>query len=258
MRIASLASGSGGNAYIVESQGCRIMIDDGLSHRETLRRAAVLGIDLDSIAAILLTHDHADHVFGLAAFHGKHPEVPVYANAMTALATRRSDRLGDAFRYFENTQEFEIGPFAVSAFPIPHDAADPVGFIVKADGKTYFHCCDLGVGLDAIGCHLALADMATLEFNHDPGMLMESSRPPHLKQRICGQRGHLSNYDASALVRRFASPNLKALLMGHMSGECNEKNLALAVLDATLAEMGRADIRRIVLSQDEPMGFFDA
>lgn len=258
MRIASLASGSGGNAYVIESQGRRIMIDDGLSHKEILGRAAMLGIDLDSIEAILLTHDHADHVFGLPAFHGKHPGALVFANMATALATRRGDRLGDAFRYFENGQRFEIGPFSVCAFPIPHDAADPVGFTIEADGKTYFHCCDLGVALDAVGCHLALADIATLEFNHDPEMLMESNRPAHIKQRIRGQRGHLSNSDAASLVRKFAAPRLHTILMGHMSGECNEKNLALAILDETLSAIGRTDIVRTVLSQDEPMGFFDA
>lgn len=258
MKIASLASGSGGNAYLLESCGRHILVDDGLSLRELGTRARTLGVDLPQIEAILVTHDHADHTCGLGVFHAKFPSVPMFANQATADAVRHAKKLADAFYFFEPAQEFEAGPFSVTAFAIPHDAADPVGFMVRADGKTYFHGCDIGTPLDAIGYHLSLADIATLEFNHDPQMLFASRRSEPLKQRIRGPRGHLSNDDAASLVSRFASSGLKTLLMGHISSECNTPHLAESALADAMRAAGRDEIEHVVLPQDVPTRFFDA
>lgn len=253
MKTVSLASGSGGNAYVVESQGRLLLIDCGICHKELKRRLEDVGFALEAICGVVITHEHNDHVKGLAVLHKRHPYIPFFANLMTAEAVETfCVSLAGAFTVFENGMEFDVGPFQVSAFSIPHDVCDPVGYIVKADGVTYFHATDIGTPLDSIGVKLSLADVATLESNHDIVLLNSSDRPEALKARIRGPRGHLCNEDAAALVRRFASPRLRHLSLAHLSQECNEPLLVKRLFSQTLAEINRPDISLEILSQDEP------
>ena len=243
LRIVSLGSGSSGNVYIVEDESAALMIDCGLSCRETGKRAEAAGVNLAKVRAILFTHDHSDHTKGLRTFHKHNPEVALFANYGTAAAIARDTGIAeDEFYLFENGQSFEVGPFEVLPFPIPHDVPDPVGYLVKKSGLTYFHVTDCGSPIDSVGRMLATADLATLESDYDPGLLATSDRDESLKRRIRGPRGHLSNDDAADLVRRYASPKLKYLALAHLSGECNEPVLAERTMRATLAAMGREDI----------------
>ncbi|MGN0855124.1 MAG: MBL fold metallo-hydrolase [Kiritimatiellia bacterium] len=252
MRVVSLASGSKGNAYCVEAQGAVLLIDCGLCCRELERRLRAAGLAPAQIVAAAFTHNHGDHVDGLPVFHRHYPAVELLSNLMTAGAIASQQKMDEAdFSPFENGQEFDIGPFRVRAFSIPHDVPDPVGYLVTADGETYFHCTDCGTPIDSVGVKLAEADVATLESNHDPVMLHDSPRHESLKHRIRGPRGHLSNDQAADLVRRFASPRLKRLALAHLSGECNVPHLAENTMRATLAEMNRADIALRILAQDE-------
>ena len=233
MKVIPLASSSSGNAYVVETEGSAVLVDCGICYK----RLKDIAID-----AVLITHSHTDHVSGLNTLL-KHRDIPVYANAMTAEAVAYECKLDDsAFVCFENGQEFEVGAFTVSAFSIPHDTSDPVGYLLRADGETYFHGTDIGTPLDSIGLKLAEATIATLESNHDPVMLRTSGRPPSLIQRIAGPRGHLSNDQACDLVRRFASPRLRKLYLAHLSHQCNAEHLALNAMLETLREIGRADV----------------
>ena len=242
MQIISLASGSKGNATVVEHDGAAILIDCGVCLK-TLR-----GYEID---AVLVTHSHGDHVDGLKTLL-RHRDIPVYANVMTAETLVHEYGVADSsFVCFENGQPFDIGRFAIQPFSIPHDTSDPVGFLVSAGGVTYFHGTDIGTPLDSVGLKLAEADVATLESNHDPVMLRTSGRPPSLIQRIAGARGHLSNEQACELVRRFASPRLRRLALAHLSRDCNAPHLAEEAMRATLAEMGRDDVELKVLSQNE-------
>ena len=157
----------------------------------------------------------------------------------------------DEFSVFENGQDFEIGPFAVKPFSIPHDTSDPVGFLV-ADGESrYFHATDIGTPLESIGANLSEADIATLESNHDSVLLRRSGRPLSLIQRIAGPRGHLSNDQACDLVRRFASPRLRKLALAHLSRDCNEPHVAEGAMRTMLGEIGRTDIELRILRQNE-------
>lgn len=249
MRIVSLGSGSKGNAYLVRENEDALLIDCGLNWKTFSAR---LGEEKATFHGVLLTHSHVDHVQGLKLFLKHHPEVSVFANAMTAETVERDCGLEDsAFCCFENGQVFEAGPFAVHPFSIPHDTSDPVGYLVRGNDATYFHGTDIGSPLDSIGVKLAQADLATLESNHDPVLLHNSGRSPSLIQRIYGPRGHLSNDQAAELVRRFASPKLKALALAHLSRDCNTPHLAEKVMRETLKEMGREDIALKVLAQDE-------
>ena len=239
MKIVPLASSSSGNAYVVETEGSAVLVDCGICYKQ-LKDIAV--------DAVLITHSHLDHISGLKMLL-KHRDIPVYANVMTAEAVAHECGLDDsAFVCFENGQEFEVGAFTVSAFSIPHDTSDPVGYLLKADGETYFHGTDIGTPFDSIGLKLAEATVATLESNHDPVMLRQSGRPPYLIQRIAGPRGHLSNDQACELVRKFASPRLKKLFLAHLSHQCNSEHIAICSMRETLRNMGREDIELEVAS----------
>ena len=246
MRIVSLASGSKGNAYLVEHAGEAVLIDCGICYKRLK--------DVE-FSAVLVTHSHDDHVSGLKTLLS-HRDVPVYANEMTAEAVVHGCGVADdAFVCFENGQSFSVGPFEISPFSIPHDTSDPVGYLVRVGGEcgpvTYFHGTDIGTPLDSIGVKLAEADFATLESNHDSVMLRQSGRHPSLIRRIAGPRGHLSNDDACELVRRFASPRLRKLALAHLSRDCNVPRLAMEAMKETLLGMDRADVELKVFGQDE-------
>ena len=241
MRVLPIASSSKGNAYVVEQGDAALLIDCGVSCK-CLKAA----LDVSRLCGILITHNHVDHVSGLKRLLNC-VDVPVFANEMTAEAVAWQEKVDEnAFVRFENGQPFEIGPFAVSPFSIPHDAADPVGYLIRGE-NVYFHGTDIGTPLDSIGLKLAEAEIATLESNHDLVMLRTSRRPPSLVQRIAGPRGHLSNDQACELVRRFASPRLRKLFLAHLSHECNAPHLALDAMRKTLEELGRTDIETEVI-----------
>ncbi len=242
MKVISIASGSRGNAYLVEEDGEAILIDCGVCYKKLK--------DIE-FSAVLVTHSHSDHVSGLCPLLKKR-DIPVFANAMTAETVIHECKVPeDAFVCFENGQTFDIGRFTVTPFSIPHDTSDPVGFLIRTAECTYFHGTDIGTPLDSIGLKLAEADIATLESNHDSVMLKTSGRHPSLIHRIAGPRGHLSNDDACELVKRFASPKLKRLALAHLSRDCNVPHIADDAMKSTLIEMDRADIELKVLSQDE-------
>ena len=255
MRVASLASGSKGNAYLVVQDGEALLIDCGICFSTLKSRVATLmhdgGMEKPRLCGVLLTHSHSDHTSGLRPLLSKH-DVPIYANYMTAESAESQEGIdGSAFACFENGQPFSVGPFEVRAFSVPHDTSDPVGYLVRGE-VTYFHGTDIGVPLDSVGEKLAEADVATLESNHDPVMLRRSGRPQSLIQRIAGPRGHLSNDDAGELVRRFASPRLRRLALAHLSRDCNASHLAERAVREALHEAARDDVELKVLSQDEP------
>ena len=262
MNVIPLASSSKGNAYLVEHEGTVVLIDCGISYRELKKRieaklcSSTFNLRssscLDMIQAVLVTHSHRDHVDGLCTFLKRH-DVPVYANLMTAETIIADKGIPeDAFVCFENGQEFEIGSLVVNPFSIPHDTSDPVGYLVKGSGirdqgsgaecECYFHGTDIGTPLDSIGLKLHEATIATLESNHDPVMLRTSGRAPCLIQRIAGPRGHLANWEAAELVKKFASPRLRKLMLAHLSQDCNTPRFAEETMRETLAEIHRDDI----------------
>lgn len=252
MKVFSLASGSKGNAYGVECDGALLLIDCGLSGRELKRRCAAAALPLEGLSGCVFTHCHDDHVRGIAALRKNFPHVPFFANLMTAEAIACRQKIEEtAFIPFENGQSFDLGPFEITAFPIPHDTCDPVGYVVRAHAVTYFHGTDIGTPLASVGAQLAAADVATLESNHDPVLLHRSQRPAQLIRRIAGPRGHLSNDDACRLVEAYASPRLKRLCLAHLSQDCNAPHLAHAAMRATLERIGRSDVALEILPQDD-------
>ena len=215
------------------------------------------GVCPADVTAVLFTHDHDDHCKGIATFHKRHPLVPLYANGNTADAIATLTGVEDGWRIFETGEPFAIGDISVSAFSIPHDAADAVGYLFSDAASSLFVAMDMGIPTLPVKYALARATCAVLESNHDPTLLACSSRPVSLKQRISGRCGHLSNQDAADLVREVAPPNLKRLLLAHLSRPCNAPHLALESMREALKDIRREDIALAALDQDEPSDLYE-
>ena len=257
MRLRVLGSGSKGNSLAVRAGGTLILVDLGFSHREVARRLAECGADIGEVSAVLFTHDHSDHCKGVATFHSRHPSVPLFANGDTADAIAALSGVNDGWVVFENGEPFKVGDFTVTAFAIPHDAADPVGYLLEADGSALFVGTDMGMVTANVREAFAHATCAILEANHDPILLEESDRPVSLKQRIRGRTGHLTNEDAATLLLETNPSCLKTLLLGHISQQCNSMSLVRKTFSDALASLGRGDITLALLEQDRPCDLFE-
>ena len=253
MKICSLASGSGGNCIYVESGEMRLLVDIGISCRRVSTTLKNMGVDADSISGILFTHDHSDHYAGLESFHKKHPGISLYANGGTADAIAACTGVEDGWNVFETAEPFEIGDVEITPFSIPHDASDPVGYMIG----PLFVATDLGCATLPVKCALARATCAVLESNHDPILLDKSDRPITLKSRIRGRSGHLANDDAAQLLMDANPQHLKTILLAHLSRECNAPHLALEAMERACAEIGRRDIDVVALEQDVPSAVFE-
>ena len=250
MRLSVFASGSKGNSLAVQSESTTLVVDLGLNCMQLEKRMKQCGVEPDSINAILFTHDHSDHYSALDVFHRHHPQIPLLATDGTAGAIAMRTHVDDGWTTFETGGEFEIGDISVASFPVPHDAADPVGYLFSCGGETLFVATDFGTVTEPVRQAFMRANCAVLEANHDPVLLAESGRPPSIKQRIRGRSGHLSNDDACELLRTVHPPALRNLFLAHLSGECNESHLAVRMLREAAEAVGMGELRIEPLSQD--------
>jgi phosphoribosyl 1,2-cyclic phosphodiesterase len=251
LRIGILGSGSGGNAVVVESGERRILIDAGFSCRELARRMALLGVDPKGIAAVVLTHEHQDHCRGVDGF-AKRYKVPVLATAGTREgAGLREDRFRSTV-LIRSGEPREVAGFVIEPFLIPHDAAEPVGFVVEDP-------CGRRLGLVAdVGCRTSLAwgrlrdlDILVLETNHDLDMLRNGPYPWSLKQRVAGRHGHLSNREAAEGLPELMGERLSWVALYHLSRTNNLPALAAAAIGEALDREG-CPARLAVTEQDHP------
>jgi len=227
MKVCVLASGSSGNCIYAESATTRILIDAGLSGRETARRLEQIGASLPSIQGICLTHEHGDHTAGLAALHMR-KGIPLYANTGTIEAIRKDDKLRNLkWQVFTTGADFSIGDLTITPFSVSHDAYEPVGFIVAAGRVRLRIVTDIGVCTHLVQERLRHCQALIIESNHDERLLTDAQRPWHLKQRIAGRQGHLSNQHAAELIAEIAGPDLNRVFLFHLSLDCNRPELAL-------------------------------
>jgi len=227
VRIASLGSGSRGNATIVEAGGRRLLVDCGLSLREMQRRSATQDIDLASLEAILVTHEHTDHCSGVGAL-ARHYKLPVYLTHGT-LASGRIEGCPQT-EVFNADSEFLIGGMQVRAVAVPHDAREPVQYCFSHGGQTLGVLTDLGSITPHVIAAYEACDLLLLEFNHDRQLLAEGPYPPALKQRVGGAWGHLSNEQAVELLQRVDRDRLQALIVAHVSEKNNQREAVEAAL----------------------------
>jgi phosphoribosyl 1,2-cyclic phosphodiesterase len=252
VHLTILGSGSAGNCAYVETDETRILVDAGLSARQIRQRMASIGRAPENLSGILITHEHSDHIQGLGALAEK-LRIPVYCNRPTVEAIQR--QLGNAVkcRLFATGMSFEIGDVLVETFAIPHDAQDPVGFLLRTAETNIGFLTDLGHVTRLVLERVRKANVLVLEANHDVKMLQECPhRPWSLKQRILGRHGHLSNEAAADAVEEIMSADLRHLYLGHLSRECNRPELARAVVRDRLGKLNASHVCLNLAAQDVP------
>jgi len=243
MKVCVLASGSSGNCIFAGSATTRILIDAGLSGRETARRLALIGEKLADIRGICVTHEHGDHTVGLAALHAR-AGIPLYANAGTIEAIRKDEKLRRLkWQVFTTGAAFSIGDLTLTPFSVSHDAYEPVGFIVAADQTRVGIVTDIGVRTHLVQERLRHCQALIIESNHDERLLNDAHRPWHLKQRIAGRQGHLSNQHAAELIAEIADNDLSQIFLFHISLDCNRPELALEPTREVLRRRGLTSVQ---------------
>ncbi len=229
MRMCSIASGSSGNCIYVGSEATHLLVDVGISGKRTecgLNSLGVSGHDLDGI---LITHEHADHINGLGVMARKY-HIPIYATAKTIQSILSCRSLGEMdpelFHEVESDRKISIKDLTINPMHISHDAADPVAYRIGYGNKKIGICTDLGVYNDyTVECLKGL-DALLIEANHDVNMLQVGPYPYYLKQRILGEKGHLSNENSGRLLSRILHDKLQTIVLGHLSKENNLPELA--------------------------------
>lgn len=217
--IASLNSGSNGNCYYIGNGREAVLIDAGISCRETERRMIRLGLPLRNVKAIFITHEHTDHTRGAEVLSHKHA-IPVYITESTYRHSRMN--LGqEVVRSFTADIPVAIGDMLVTPFPKMHDASEPHSFTVSSGGITAGVFTDIGESCQHVAHHLGQCHAAFLEANYDVDMLENGRYPPHLKKRIRGKEGHLSNDQSLELFLTHRSPAMELLVLSHLSAENN-------------------------------------
>jgi phosphoribosyl 1,2-cyclic phosphodiesterase len=228
-----LASGSKGNCLYVGSATTRVLIDAGIAANTIFDRLSQIGVAPETIQAILVTHEHSDHIKGLGSVANK-LKIPILANAETAKGIYASLGERPRFKIFTTGETFQFGDLLVHPFSIPHDTLDPVGFTFQIGPLKLGVCADIGHATSLVKKVLEKSDYLYLEANHQPSMVHASARPQMLKQRILGKQGHLSNEDCAALLTHLYHPKLKFVYLAHLSGECNAEEVALQVVSEAL------------------------
>lgn len=221
--IASLNSGSNGNCYYVGNDTEAILIDAGISCRETEKRMRRLGLSLDKVKAIFISHEHGDHISGVAVL-AKRYGLPVYITAQTFRHGRILMKQEETFSFTAH-RAITIGTLSITAFPKFHDASDPHSFMVSCGEINVGVFTDLGVCCDQLIAHFKQCHAAFLEANYDVKMLENGSYPYHLKKRISGGEGHLSNEEALKLFLEHRPAYMSHLLLAHLSKNNNDPQL---------------------------------
>ena len=241
INFCSFFSGSSGNCIFITNQHTKILVDAGVSGKTIEESLDNVGYNVNEIDAILVTHEHTDHVRGVGILSRKH-NIPVYANKKTWDAMRGS--IGEVkeenIKYFNTNKDFEIGKIGVKAFNIPHDAAEPVGFSFYIDSKKVTSATDIGHINKKLIANLKNSDILLLESNHDVEMVKVSRYPYFLKQRILGDNGHLSNESAGKLLCELINHGVDKVLLGHLSKENNFPELCY---QAVINVLGTKDIK---------------
>jgi phosphoribosyl 1,2-cyclic phosphodiesterase len=227
-----LASGSRGNAIYISDGTTAILVDAGPSGIEIMRRLESRGLRPESLKAILISHEHADHIQGVSAL-SRRLKIPVYLNRKTEKASYIFQKIQNP-SYFECGFSFEIQDLTIHPFSISHDAEDPAGFTVQKNGLKIGIATDLGTATSMVKHHLKNCTLLILEANHDPAMLMNGPYPWPLKQRIQSRMGHLSNKESKALLSDITHDRLKHVILAHLSETNNTPQKALNTIGKAL------------------------
>jgi phosphoribosyl 1,2-cyclic phosphodiesterase len=249
VQFTILGSGSNGNCAYLECGSTRLLIDAGFSAKQIRERLQQIGRQPEDLSGIILTHEHTDHTNGLGTLCGK-LKVPIYCNRLTKEAVELQFETRLDFRLFSTGATFEIGEVIIDTFSVPHDAYDPVGFLLRANGARIGFLTDLGHATKLVVERVRTAQVLVLETNHDMKMLQDDKRRPwSIKQRIASRHGHLCNEAAADVLEQILSAELQHLYLGHLSRDCNKPELAHQVISERLQNLGGTHVKVNTTSQ---------
>ncbi|MGC9941375.1 MAG: MBL fold metallo-hydrolase [Verrucomicrobiota bacterium] len=273
VKFTILGSGSAGNCAYVETPEARVLVDAGFSPRQIRQRLAAIGRTPENLTAILITHEHSDHISGLLGIADKF-QIPVFCNRDTQESTiwaLRNRLRGNKspvdtgsekgehlkakidWRLFQTGDQFELNDLLIETFQIPHDAQDPVGYLLRTASGNIGFATDLGHTTRLVLERIRAAKVLVLESNHDVKLLQDCPRRSwSLKQRILGRHGHLSNLAAAEAAAHIMSAGLQHLYLAHLSEECNKPELAEHVMAEQLHHIGATHVQLRLAAQDVP------
>ncbi len=252
MRFCALGSGSRGNATVIDSGNTRLLLDCGFPAKELDNRAAQVGFDPGSLDAILVTHEHGDHIRGVGAVARRY-QLPVWATHGT-LRKGKCGKLPGEHRISPHGESFIIGDIEIQPVPVPHDANEPCQFIFTANSKKLGILTDLGCITPLITEAFQQLDLLLLECNHDSQMLADGPYPPTLQARVGGNLGHLNNFQAMSLLESIQTEHLQHLVLGHLSEKNNHPDKVTQVIHERCSHV--AD-RFSILEQDAVSEWFE-
>ncbi len=258
MHLTVLGSGSGGNSALITCGSTSILVDAGLSAGQLLSRLEAVSSHPSQLTAILLTHEHGDHVRGLDVLTKKFP-VPIYCNALTRQVVRENFKAGPerTWKVIQHGATFSIGELEIECFNVPHDAVDPMGFVFRGNGQALGLLSDLGHIPRNLAPRLQGLHTLFVEANYDGTLLQDDTkRPFSTKQRISSHHGHLSNHQTAEFLAQIAHPALERVVLGHLSSDCNKPDLAIGMMRQALAAKGFSDVEILCASQAEPTATF--
>ena len=264
MKFISLGSGSSGNCYYVFTEKGGLMIDVGIGVRALKKSFHDFGLSIASINNILLTHDHADHVKSVGSISHDF-SIPVFSTRKVhaGVAGNYCVRQKMDFknvRYIEKNVTFSLGDLVITPFEVPHDSLDNVGYMISHEGVNFCIITDVGHVTDEIKHFIQKANYLVIEANYDKEMLQGGTYPHHLKVRISGQYGHLSNHDCGMALAENATPNLKHVWLCHLSEENNHPELARITVEQVLRQHGIApgkDFKLEILKRKTPSNIYE-
>lgn len=253
VKVCVLASGSKGNCTYITDGVTRILIDAGISCRKIEEGLATLGVKLTNIDAVLLTHEHIDHVYGLHTLAKKY-DMPILANSRTAVSVDVKMHTDIARKQKDSFDTgFRVGTADIFPFRVSHDAACPVGYVLTLGGHKVAYCTDLGHITDSVRNNVSGCDVVILESNHDMHMLETGPYPPELQARIKSDVGHLSNEQCAAFAAELALSGARQIVLAHLSEQNNTPSLALKAVQNALEQSG-ASASIVIAKQNAAVG----
>lgn len=247
LKVCPLCSGSSGNATYIGTTDCGILVDAGRSCKAIITALETVGVAPSAVKAILVTHDHNDHISGLRVL-AKKLRIPVYASEETLSGIIAAGCVEPATELYEISSPSDIADMYITPFDTPHDVAHSLGFRIEAGERVVGYATDLGRVTDDIWQGLYGSDLVLLESNYDESLLAVSSYPYYLKERIRSDRGHLSNSDSADCIRRLALSGTGRFILGHLSRENNTPHLALQRTALLLGQNGLVEGSDYILS----------
>lgn len=264
LKFISLSSGSSGNCYYLSADGEGILVDAGIPARQIRESLGKYGIAFESIRAVFVTHDHADHIKSLGTL-GEKFHLPIYATRKTHSGINSNYCMTEKLsascsRYLEKEEPLQFGNFVISAFEVPHDGTDNVGYLIEADGRKFCFVTDLGHITDVVARYALQANYLIFEANYDEDMLRMGHYPDFLKKRITSPFGHLSNRTTAQFLAENMNENIKHVWLCHLSGENNHPEIAYKTVEFSLREVGiipGKDVELTALKRTTPSELYE-